>query len=646
MLEVQDLTVAFGNRTLFEDVNLQLYPEHRYGLVGANGAGKSTFLKALTSQMQEFSGQILMPTGINVGVLEQDHFQYEQQSLLTTVLQGRQKLWDALETQKVLSQKTDFTPEDTEAYTQAQGIIEQENGYAAESEAARLLSGLGLRAVQHEGPLSALSGGYKLRVLMARLLFSNPEILLLDEPTNHLDLYAIKWLGEYLSQYRGLLVVISHDRTFLNEVCTDILDVDYGTLKIYSGNYDRFMETKALLAEQLDKEIEKQAVIREETERFINRFRAKATKASAVQSRVKMLEKMENLVKKPSSRRYPHFGFETAQRSGTVVLRAKGISKSFSTHQVLNDVTFEVERGDRIALIGPNGVGKSTLLKIMVNAEEDALTADAGSVEWGHQTDVGYFPQDYHQILPHDETPYSWLAGQALGQPESELRKLLGRALFTGEQVKHKISTLSGGEATRLVFSRLMLRQDNVLILDEPTNHLDMEAIDALAEAVNQFKGTLICVSHNRYFVENIANRVLELTPEGFNDFRGTYTEYLQQQGVDHLEVTHAPKTVSDEALQQKAQNQRNYEEQKKQQRQLRALERKIPELTTRCESLETELEKLTAALAEAYISGTAKEQRETLAKQESTQAELDQCYADWEEAELAYEALSEEVAS
>ena len=636
MLDVQDLTVAFGNRTLFEDVSLQLYPEHRYGLVGANGAGKSTLLSVLCGHMQDYSGTVQWPASVQVGVLEQDHFQYEDQSLLTTVLQGREKLWQALQTQHLLSQKSDFTPEDTETYTQAQLVIDQEHGYAAESEAARLLSGLGLRPEQHQGPLSALSGGYKLRVLMARLLFSQPQALLLDEPTNHLDLYAIKWLGEYLSQYRGLLVVISHDRTFLNEVCTDILDVDYGAVKIYSGNYDAFVNTKELLAEQLDREIEKQAQVREETERFINRFRAKATKASAVQSRVKMLERMDQLEKRPSSRRYPHFGFETQQRSGTIALRVKDVSKAFDTHAVLNQVSFEVERGDRVALIGPNGVGKSTLLKILMAD----LEADQGSIEWGHQTDVGYFPQDYHQILPAEQTPYGWLAAQALGQPEAELRKLLGRVLFTGEQVKHKIMTLSGGEATRLVFSRLMLRQDNVLILDEPTNHLDMEAIDALAEALNDYAGTLICVSHNRFFVESIANRILELTPDGFNDFRGTYQEYLQKQGVDHLEVTHAPKAVSEEARSQKEKNQLNYEEQKKQQRQLRALERKIPELAAQCDLFEQKLATLTEALAEAYVSGTPEDQARLLAQQEEQQAALDACFAEWEAAELAYEEL------
>ena len=303
---------------------------------------------------------------------------------------------------------------------------------------------------------------------------------------------------------------------------------------------------------------------------------------------------------------------------------------------MLNGVSFEVERGDRIALIGPNGVGKSTLLKILM----DEMAADQGTVEWGHQTDVGYFPQDYHQILPDEQTPYSWLAAQAMGQPEAELRKLLGRVLFTGEQVKHKIMTLSGGEATRLVFSRLMLRQDNLLILDEPTNHLDMEAIDALAEALTNYAGTLICVSHNRFFVEAIATRVLELTPEGFNDFRGTYAEYLAKQGTDHLEVTHAPRVVSEEARSQKEKNQLNYEEQKKYQRQLRALERKIPELTAQCEALEQKLAETTEALAEAYVSGTSEEQQKLLTKQEQQQAELDQCYADWEAAELAYEEM------
>lgn len=633
MLEIKDLAVHFGDRTLFENVNLLLYPGHRYGLVGANGAGKSTLMKILEGTMSEFQGELNWPSQTRVGVLQQDHFRFENQSLLDTVMQGRQELWQALQTQHQLSQKGEFSPTDTEAFAVAQVVIEKEHGYAAEAEVTRLLSGLGLPVQQHSQPLSTLSGGYKLRVLMAQLLFSQPDILLLDEPTNHLDLYAIRWLGEYLTRFPGLLMVISHDREFLDEVCTDTLDIDYGTVKLYNGNYESFVVTKEQDREQKEKELERQDKIREHAEQFINRFRAKATKASAVQSRVKMLEKMDEVELQPSSRRYPHFGFNIAQRTGAVALSVKEVSKSFGPKQVLNRVSFEVQRGDRIALIGPNGIGKSTLLKIIMGE----LKADEGKIKWGHEADPGYFPQDYHEILPLEQSLYHWLSGQAEAHPEANLRALLGRALFTGDEVHHKIMTLSGGESTRLIFASLMLKQPNLLLLDEPTNHLDMEAIESLAEALQNYSGTLLCVSHNRYFVRAIANRILELTPEGFSDFRGSYTEYLEKQGTDHLDRSQAVRNEAKIVSEEKKQNQLDYEAQKNQQRRLRQLERKIPELEQRFQELEDQLKANEAALAQAYLGSDESEQQRLLASQQSLEKALEESFASWENLEIEY---------
>lgn len=637
MLELKNLGVHFGDRSLFEQVNLLLYSGHRYGLVGANGSGKSTLLKILSGEQSHYSGSIHWPSHCKMGVLEQDHFQYEQQNLIETVVQGRQELWRNLQIQHELSQKAEFSEADTLKFSHAQTIIEKENGYAAESEAARLLVGLGIAQDKHDQPLKNLSGGFKLRALMARLLFSQPEMLLLDEPTNHLDLYAIKWLGEYLKKFPGLLLVVSHDRDFLNEVCSDTIDIDYGTARLYSGNYDAFVEAKAMERELKEKNLVRQDKLRDTTQQFIDRFRSKATKASAVQSRVKMLDKLESIELRPTSRRYPHFKFEPGERSGAVPLEVKEVSKSYGQQQVLNQVSFEVQRGDHIALIGPNGIGKSTLLKIMMKD----LEADQGKVKWKHGADVGYFPQDYHDLLSPDLDVYSWLSADAEGQAEARLRSLLGSMLFVGDSVKHKISTLSGGEATRLVFTRLILKGGNLLVLDEPTNHLDMEAIETLAQALHDYPGSVICVSHNRYFVKQIANRILELTPEGLNDFRGSYDEYLEQQGTDHLERSlTAARSLEDKPAKQEGML--AYEEQKQAQRKLRNLERKLPELEKSCQILENRLVETEQELAESYLSGTEAQQQNLLRLQIEVQAAIEQAYSDWEQAEAEMEVLTQ----
>lgn len=636
MLEIKNLGVHYGDRTLFEQVDLQLYADHRYGLVGANGAGKSTFLSILSAESTDYTGQLSWPNQISVGILKQDHFRYEEQSLIDTVLQGRPALWQALQLQQQLRQRGDFSEADTAAYAQAELMIEKENGYAAHSEAARILVGLGLGDAQHLQPLKTLSGGYKLRVLMAQLLFSNPDVLLLDEPTNHLDLYAIQWLAGYLLRFRGLLVIVSHDQLFLDEVCSHIMDVDYGRITVYQGNYTAFVSAKAEAQSQKSRELHKQDKLREETQRFIDRFRSKATKASAVQSRIKMLDKLEEIELLPSSRAYPKFAFEAALRSGSIPLKVKGLAKAYGERQVLQNVSFEVERGDHIALIGPNGVGKSTLLKLIMKE----LSPNQGEIEWGHQAEPAYFPQDYRQILPADKTIYQWLAGFAGDHPDAYVRNLLGRMLFEGDEVHHKLSTLSGGEATRLVFARLIMAQGNILVLDEPTNHLDLESIEMLAQALKAYPGTLVCVSHNRYFVSQIANRILELKADGLQDFRGSYQEFLEQQNTDHLDRNQAgPKSAP---VNEKVTQQADYEARKNQQRRLRSLERRIPELETLCQHLEDGLAQNEQALAEAYLGEDPQLQTSLLQQQQSLQKRLEQAFGDWEEAEAEYQELLE----
>ncbi len=635
MLEINQLTVEFGDRPLFKDVSLLFYDKKRYGLVGANGAGKSTFLRILTGQEHHYSGQIHWPKDVKVGVLNQDHFAFEEQPIMEVVIQGKKALWQALQTQTRLSQKSELSLEESSHYSEAEAVIQRESGYTAESEAAKLLMGLGIPDNHHNMPLKTLSGGYKLRVLLAQLLFSQPEILLLDEPTNHLDIYSIKWLESYLNLYPGLLIVVSHDRGFLNGVCTHTVDIDYGTIRIYTGNYDAFEAAKVLEREQKEKALESQNERKEELQAFVDRFRAKATKASAAQSRVKMIEKMEAIEIPPSSRRFPHFRFAPHTTSGIIPLQVKGLSKAYGEKQVLSDVSFEVERGDRIALIGPNGVGKSTLLKMLM----EEIPSDAGSFQWGHEVLPGYFPQDYHSQLEKNCNVFEWLYDYDATATVAQIRGLLGMALFTGDSVKNKLSTLSGGEATRLVFSKLMLLPSNFLVLDEPTNHLDMESIESLTESLKTYKGTLLVVSHNRYFVSEVATRILELKPEGLVDFKGSYAEYLEKEGTDHLsrEVNLKQRTVLSQQSQsavEKNDNAQNYEARKQQQRRIKQLEKRIPELESLCLELEEKLQACEPLLAEAYISGSEADQMRLLQQKEQFDAKMASSMEEWEAAE------------
>ena len=531
MLEINQLKLEFGDRTLFADVTLQLFQGQRYGLVGANGTGKSTLLRVLTGKTREYQGEVSWPKTAKLGYLEQDHFAFEKQRIIDVVVQGNQPLWEARQTQDRLVGKHDMDLAEAQMYAEAEDTILQNDGYSAESDAARLLDGLGIPISQHELLLNTLSGGFKLRVLMAQMLFGKPDILLLDEPTNHLDIYSIKWLETYLLEYPGLLLVISHDHSFLNGICSKILDIDYGTIREYTGNYDAFVAAKALEKEQIEKSIVNQDKKKAELMEFINRFKAKASKAASAQSRVKQLEKMDDIKLIPSSRQYPHFSFVPSGQSGRTTLKVDNLSKTFGDKRVLHNLSFELERGDRMAIIGPNGVGKSTLLKIIM----DKLALDQGEFEWGHEAKPGYFAQDYHDDLQGDITCFDWLYSFDMTSLIGQIRNLLGRMLFSGDDVYNKLSSLSGGEATRLIFARMMLLPSNVLILDEPTNHLDLEAIEMLTEALATYKGTLLLVSHNRFLVHQVATRILELKPEGAVDFKGTYADYLEKHDTDHL---------------------------------------------------------------------------------------------------------------
>jgi ATPase subunit of ABC transporter with duplicated ATPase domains len=446
---------------------------------------------------------------------------------------GNHEVWEAMvEKDRLLA---DADKEfDADRYAELEDLILRHDGYTLEARAGEVLEGLGIPTEVHRNPLGTLSGGFKLRVLLGQVLAADPDVLLLDEPTNHLDILSIRWLEKFLESYKGTAVLISHDHRFLDNVCNYIVDVDYETIMVYPGNYNAFVDAKAGNRDRKEAEIEKREAEIARHQQFVDRFKAKATKARQAQSRVKMIEKIVIDRLPQSSRRYPTFKFKQLRPSGRQVLEVEGVSKSYGDKQVLKDVSLTVQRGDRMAIIGPNGIGKSTLLKIAVGETE----ADAGRIEWGYETHPGYFSQDHHELPKGSkQSVEAWLWEAVPGEVVGFVRGNLGMVLFTGDDVKKHIGSLSGGEAARLVFCKLSVTKPNVLILDEPTNHLDLEAIEALVEGLKEFDGTLIFVSHDRWFVSQLANRILEISPRGIQDFQGTYDEYLERLGDDHLDA-------------------------------------------------------------------------------------------------------------
>ena len=533
MIAVSNLAKHFGDQTLFERVSLQFNPGERYGIVGANGSGKSTLLKVLSGEEGASEGEVSMPRQATLGVLEQDHFQYEDERILDVVMMGDRELWRAMsEKEQLLARAEEFF--DARRYEQLEDLIVRRDGYALESRAGEFLEGLGIPSEVHEQPLSSLSGGFKLRVLLGQVLASKPDVLLLDEPTNHLDILSIRWLEKFLADFRGAALLVSHDHRFLDNVATHIVDVDYATVKVYPGNYQGFVRAKAEERERREKEIEKRQAKIAEHQAFVDRFRAKATKARQAQSKLKLIQKIDIEELPQSSRRYPSFRFAQARPSGRQVLELTDIAKSYGDNRVLEDVSLTVMRGERVAIIGPNGIGKSTLLKIAMGEE----SADSGTIEWGYEARRGYAAQDHREQLDSpSQTLASWLAGACPGESIGFVRGHLGAVLFSGDEADKKLSALSGGEAARLLFAREVVVQPNVLVLDEPTNHLDLEAIEALVKGLRDYEGTLVFVSHDRWFVGELATRIVEITPTGISDFPGTYAEYLERCGDDHLDT-------------------------------------------------------------------------------------------------------------
>ena len=488
MIQLSNISVQFGEKVFFQNVSANLTPGKRYGIVGANGSGKTTLLKLISGELEASNGEVRIPSAMRLGLLKQDQFEYENVPIIDVVLMGNERLWTLFLEKRQLELNKFLSEEEGGRLAELEHRLSELNGYNAESRAAILLKGLGLRQNQLYNPMSSLSGGYKLRVLIGQCLFSEPDILLLDEPTNHLDIYSIAWLAEYLKEFTGIVIVVSHDRYFLNQISTHIVDIDYETIKIYPGGYSAFLKAKQTELEQKKVENERLEKKRQELQEFYERFRAKATKARQAVSRKKQIDRMEDIVIKRSSRAHPSFNFSQKRPSGQQVLEITGLKKSFDDLIVLNDLDLLVSRGERIAVIGPNGVGKSTLIKILAGI----LEADKGRIRWGYENDIGYFAQNHKDLISSNTTVYDWLYAFIPAEKVTSVRSILGQVLFSSDDIYKVTDILSGGEAARLIFAKLMVEQHNILLLDEPTNHLDLEAIESLEKALLAFPGTVI----------------------------------------------------------------------------------------------------------------------------------------------------------
>jgi ATPase subunit of ABC transporter with duplicated ATPase domains len=532
LISTVGVSLRYGKRALFEDVNIKFTPGNCYGLIGANGAGKSTFLKILSGEIEPTSGEVIITPGERLAVLKQNHYEFDEYNVLKTVIMGHKRLYEIMEEKERLYAKADFSEEDGIRAGELEAEFAELNGWEAESEAAELLIGLGIPKELHAKNMKDLSGNEKVRVLLAQALFGQPDILLLDEPTNHLDLESITWLENFLLNYDKTVIVVSHDRHFLNTVCTHIADIDYGKIQLYVGNYDFWYESSQLalqLAKDHNKKIEEK---RKELEEFIRRFSANKSKSRQATSRKKMLEKLTLEDIKPSNRKYPYINFKPEREAGKNILTIENLSKSIDGEKVLNRFNLIVNKGDKIAFVGPNGLAKTTLFQILMGE----LEADEGSYQWGITTSQAYFPKDNSKYFEGcDLTLVDWLRQFSKEQEETFIRSFLGRMLFSGEESLKKASVLSGGEKVRCMLAKMMLSGANVLIFDEPTNHLDLESITALNNGLIDTDATILFVSHDHQFVQTIANRIIEITPNGVIDRLCTFDEYMENPDIQQL---------------------------------------------------------------------------------------------------------------
>ena len=524
MIQANNVTLRLGKRALFEDVNIKFTEGNCYGLIGANGAGKSTFLKILSGEIEPSKGDVSITSGQRLSVLKQDHYQYDNHIVLDTVMMGNQRLYEIMKEKEALYAKEDFTDEDGIRASELEGEFADMNGWEAESDAATLLNGLGIPSDIHYTKMADLNGSQKVKVLLAQALFGNPDILLLDEPTNHLDLDAIYWLEEFLINFDNTVIVVSHDRYFLNKVCTHTADIDYGKIQLYAGNYDFWFESSQLLIKQMKEANKKKEEKIKELQEFISRFSANASKSKQATSRKRALEKIQLDDMRPSSRKYPYIDFRPNREIGNEVLMVENLSKTIDGVKVLDNISFTLGHDDKVAFVGANEQAITTFFRILVGE----LEPDEGSYKWGVTTSQAYFPKDNTQEFDNDLTITDWLTQYSEIKDATYVRGFLGRMLFPGEDGVKKVRVLSGGEKVRCLLSKMMISGANILILDEPTNHLDMESITALNNGLIKFPGVILFTSHDHQFVQTTANRIMEILPDGkLIDKITTYDEYL-----------------------------------------------------------------------------------------------------------------------
>ncbi len=524
MIQASNITLRLGKRALFEDVNIKFTEGNCYGLIGANGAGKSTFLKILSGQLEPTKGDVIITKGQRLSFLQQDHFKYDAYDVLHTVIMGNMRLYEISKEKDEIYAKEDFTEEDGIKASELEAEFANLNGWEAESDAAILLNGLGIDTNMHYNLMGDLNGGDKVKVLLAQALFGNPDILLLDEPTNHLDLEAIEWLEEFLINFENTVIVVSHDRYFLNKVCTQIADIDYAKIQLYAGNYDFWYESSQLMVKQMKEANKKKEERIKELQEFIQRFSANASKSKQATSRKRALEKIELDDIRPSSRKYPYIDFRPSREIGNEVLTVTKLSKSIDGVKIFDDVSFIIGREDKVALVGGNTLANTVLFKILSGEMEP----DSGEIKWGVTTTKAYFPKDNTELFKGEENIVDFLMPFSSEKDVTYVRGFMGRMLFAGEEGSKKVNVLSGGERVRVMLSKMMLMGANVLIMDEPTNHLDMESITALNNGMIKFPGAALFTSQDHQFIQTIANRIIEILPGGLIDKVSTYDEYLE----------------------------------------------------------------------------------------------------------------------
>ena len=530
MISTANITMQFGDKPLFEDISVKFGEGNRYGLIGANGCGKSTFMKILSGELEQSSGTVSLDPNERMAKLNQDQFAYEEYSVVDTVLMGHAELWAVKSERDAIYANPDMSEEDGMRVADLETQFAEMDGYSAEARAGELLLGLDIPTEQHYGLMSEVAPGWKLRVLLAQVLFSDPDIMLLDEPTNNLDINAIRWLEGVLNERNCTMIIISHDRHFLNSVCTHMADLDYGELRIYPGNYDEYMTAAEQARERmLANNAKKQAQIAE-LKTFVSRFSANASKAKQATSRAKQIDKIKLDEVKVSSRQSPFIRFEQEKKLFRNALEIENLSQGYDENILFKDVNMMVEVGERIAIIGQNGIGKTTLLHTLAGQMEQKT----GMIKWSENANIGYYAQNHASDFEEDMNLYDWMdQWKNEGDDEQVVRGQLGRMLFSQSDIKKSVKVISGGEQGRMLFGKLMMQYPNILLLDEPTNHMDMESIEALNLALENYEGTLMFVSHDRQFVSSLATRIIEITDEGVNDFHGTYEEYLKSQGIE-----------------------------------------------------------------------------------------------------------------